>query len=120
MATSFNITDKLSRITDWWRPYTVAHVNDCAIKLVKFRGHFVWHKHEHEDELFLVLSGSFTMRFRDYSIDLERGDVIVVPRGVDHMPVAEEEVHVLLVEPLTTINTGDANDSRKVDGEQWL
>lgn len=109
-----NLAAKFARFAEHWSPKVVADLNGQQVKLVKFRGEFVWHRHEHEDELFLVVHGRFRMEFRDRTVDLEAGEFLVVPRGVEHRPVADDEVHVLLFEPATTLNTGDARDDRTV------
>ncbi|HEY6065443.1 MAG TPA: cupin domain-containing protein [Thermoanaerobaculia bacterium] len=107
-----NLPQKLSLFQDRWSPKIVGDLNDHQVKLVKLRGDFVWHKHDAEDEMFLVLHGRMTIRFRDGDVELGPNEMIVVPRGVEHMPTAQEEAHVMLVEPRTTLNTGDAVDSR--------
>jgi len=107
-----NISDKLARFTEHWSPKIVGEVNDSYVKLVKFQGEFVWHKHDDEDEMFLVVHGSIRILLRDGEVRLEEGEFAVVPRGVEHMPVADEEAHVLLFEPRTVLNTGDAVDAR--------
>lgn len=99
----------LAMITEHWRPEIVATLNGQDVKVVKFQGAFVWHQHEHEDELFLVLDGTFAMEFRDRTVQLAAGEFLVVPRGVEHRPVAEREVSVLLFEPAGTRNTGDVD-----------
>ncbi len=104
-----NLDQKLSLFSDYFNPRIVGELNNQQVKLVKFQGEFVWHNHDHEDELFLVIHGSFTMELRDQSIELYPGEMLVVPRGVEHRPVAEHEVSVLLFEPATTLNTGDAS-----------
>jgi mannose-6-phosphate isomerase-like protein (cupin superfamily) len=109
-----NLRDKLSLFSAHWDPKIVGELNGQHVKLVKFLGEFVWHHHEHEDELFLVVSGRFTMEFRDRNIALEEGEFLIVPRGVEHRPVAEHEVHVLLFEPATTLNTGNVVNERTV------
>jgi mannose-6-phosphate isomerase-like protein (cupin superfamily) len=109
-----SLPEKLGLFSEHWSPKVVGEVNDCAVKLVKFRGEFVWHRHELEDELFLVLRGRFRMRLRDGDIELGEGEMVIVPRGVEHMPVAEEEVSVLLVEPKSTLNTGNVVNERTV------
>lgn len=109
-----NLRAKLGLVGDHWNPRIVGELNGQHVKLVKFRGEFVWHKHDHEDELFLVIEGRFRMEFRDRSIDLGQGEFLIVPRGVEHRPVADDEVHVLLFEPAGTLNTGDARDPRTV------
>jgi mannose-6-phosphate isomerase-like protein (cupin superfamily) len=110
-----NLAQKLALFSEHWSPRVVADVNDCQVKLVKFQGEFTWHHHEHEDELFLVVEGRFRMDFRDRQVWLEKGELIVVPRGVEHRPVADHEVQVLLVEPRGTLNTGNVREARTVD-----
>jgi mannose-6-phosphate isomerase-like protein (cupin superfamily) len=110
-----NLREKLALFSDHWSPRVVGELNGQHVKLVKFRGEFVWHHHDHEDELFLVVAGRFRMDFRDRHVWLEEGEFLIVPRGVEHRPVAEEEVHVLLFEPATTLNTGNIQDERTVD-----
>lgn len=102
-----NLIDKLALFTDYWNPRIVGELNGQQVKLVKFKGEFVWHKHEEEDEMFLVLEGSFNMELRDKTILLKKGEFLVVPRGVEHRPVAHTEVAIMLFEPAGTINTGD-------------
>ncbi len=109
-----NIAEKLSRIEEHWKPRLVAQVNNTDVKLVKLKGEFVWHHHEHEDELFLVLEGRLLMQFRDREEWIEPGEFIVVPHGVEHRPVAPEEVHLMLIEPRGTLNTGNVIDQRTV------
>lgn len=102
-----NVTEKLAQFHDYWNPRIIAELNGQQVKLVKFKGVFVWHKHDHEDELFYVLKGEFTMEFRDRIVLLKENDMIVVPKGVEPRPVAEKEVSVMLFEPGTTLNTGN-------------
>ncbi len=109
-----NIREKLSLFDDQWNPKIVGEMNGQHDKLVKFQGEFVWHHHDHEDELFLVIKGRFRMEYRDRHVWLEEGEFLIVPRGVEHRPVAEEEVHVLLFEPAETLNTGDVHEGRTV------
>ena len=109
-----NLAEKLALFREHWSPKIVAELNGQHVKLVKFQGEFVWHHHEHEDELFLVVEGGFRMDFRDRSVELRAGEMIVVPRGVEHRPVAEREVAVLLFEPAATVNTGSAGGERTV------
>jgi mannose-6-phosphate isomerase-like protein (cupin superfamily) len=106
---------KLASFTDQWSPKVVGEVNDVQIKLVKLQGEFIWHRHEAEDELFLVLQGRLRMQLRDGEVTLGPGEFLVVPRGVEHRPVADQEVHVLLVEPRTTLNTGNVRNQRTVE-----
>ncbi len=108
MTEKVDLKEKLSRFSTHWDPKIVAELNGQQVKLVKFQGPFTWHKHDVEDELFLVVDGAFDMEFRDRTVRLSAGQLIVVPHGVEHRPVAEKEAHVLLFEPATTLNTGDA------------
>jgi mannose-6-phosphate isomerase-like protein (cupin superfamily) len=109
-----NIGDKFALFDEHWKPKIVGELNGQHVKLVKFIGEFVWHHHDEEDELFLVVKGRFRMEFRDRSVWIEEGEFIVVPRGVEHRPVADEEAHVLLFEPASTLNTGNVRDQRTV------
>lgn len=118
--TSRNLASLFGSFSDHWSPKVVAELNGQAMKLVKFQGEFVWHHHDNEDELFLVHRGSFTMEFRDRHITLHQGDFLVVPRGVEHRPVAKDEVEVILFEPSTTLNTGNAQDHRTVSHPEKL
>ncbi|MCB0598830.1 MAG: cupin domain-containing protein [Lewinellaceae bacterium] len=110
-----NIKEKLSLFSDHWNPRIAGELNGQHVKLVKFQGEFVWHKHENEDELFYVLDGEFDMQFRDKTVRLQEGEFLIVPRGVEHRPVAEKEVAVMLFEPASTLNTGDAGGERTKD-----
>lgn len=107
-----NLGEKFALFSTHWDPKIVGELNGQHVKLVKFKGDFVWHHHEAEDELFLVVQGSFTMQFRDRGIELNAGELIIVPRGVEHRPVAREEAHVLLFEPASTLNTGNVTGER--------
>jgi mannose-6-phosphate isomerase-like protein (cupin superfamily) len=106
-----NLAEGFARITEYWRPRVAAELNGQEVKLVKFQGPFVWHQHEGEDELFLVVKGQFRMEFRDRSVDIQQGELLVVPRGVEHRPVADTEVEVLVFEPKGVLNTGDQVDA---------
>lgn len=103
-----NITEKLALFNDYWNPRIAGELNGQHVKLVKFKGPFVWHKHDNEDEMFLVVKGEFRMEFRDNTILLKENEFLIVPKGIEHRPVAEDEVSVLLFEPISTLNTGDA------------
>jgi mannose-6-phosphate isomerase-like protein (cupin superfamily) len=107
-----NLAEKLASFSDLWSPKSVGTVNDFLVKLVKLKGEFVWHAHDSEDELFLVLHGTLRMRFRDREVLVGPGEFIVVPHGVEHCPVADDEVHVLLLERASTVNTGTAGGDR--------
>lgn len=116
-----NLAEKLALFSSHWDPKIIAELNGQHVKLVKFRGEFVWHHHAHEDELFLVVHGSFDMHFRDRVVPVRAGELLVVPRGVEHRPVAAEEVSVLLFEPASTVNTGSAQNSDKtVARPDWI
>lgn len=110
-----NLEEKFGRFHEQWSPEIVGELNGQLVKLVKFQGPFVWHHHDNEDELFLVLKGRFRMEFRDRHVWLEEGEFLIVPRGVEHRPVAEEEAHVLLFEPGSTLNTGNVRNERTRD-----
>jgi mannose-6-phosphate isomerase-like protein (cupin superfamily) len=116
--TVVNLEEKLARIGEYWKPHIVGTVNDCLVKLVKFTGDFIWHRHDSEDEMFLVIRGRLRMRTREWGREeesiIEPGEFIIIPRGTDHLPIADAEVHVLLFEPQTTVNTGNAGGSRTV------
>ncbi len=107
-----NLEQKLSLFSDHWNPRIVGELNGQHIKLAKLKGEFVWHHHDHEDELFFVLKGKLRMEFRDKSVEVKPGEMIIVPRGVQHKPVAEEEVHIMLFEPASTLNTGNIENER--------
>lgn len=113
-----NLNDKLSLFSEHWKPHIVGELNGQQVKLVKFQGPFTWHHHDNEDELFLVVKGRFRMEFREVdrerSVWLEAGEMIIVPRGVEHRPVADEEAHVLLFEPASTLNTGNVENELTV------
>ncbi|MHB8596870.1 MAG: cupin domain-containing protein [Ktedonobacteraceae bacterium] len=115
-----NLAEKFGLFSDYWGPKIAGELNDSYLKLVKLKGEFVWHHHEHEDELFLVVKGRLLIKLRDRDIWLGEGEFVVIPKGVEHMPVAEEEVHVLLIEPKTTLNTGNIENERTVDDAQWI
>ena len=115
-----NLAEKLAQFKEHWNPKIVGEVNDCYVKVVKFKGEFVWHHHDHEDEMFLVVKGRFVMKLKDRDIQLEPGEFIIIPRGVEHMPVAEEEVEIVLIEPKTTLNTGNIKSARTVEVLQHI
>jgi mannose-6-phosphate isomerase-like protein (cupin superfamily) len=115
-----SLAEKFALFSEHWSPKIVAELNGQHAKLVKFQGEFVWHQHELEDELFLVVRGRFRMEFRDRHVELEAGEMLVVPRGVEHRPVAEEEVCVLLLEPASTVNTGNNPGEKTVARPDWI
>ncbi|MEQ1934322.1 MAG: cupin domain-containing protein [Fimbriimonadaceae bacterium] len=108
------LDEAFASFSEHWSPKIAAELNGQQVKLVKFKGEFVWHKHVDEDEMFLVHRGSFVMEFRDHSVELKEGELIVVPRGVEHRPIATNEVEVILFEPATTLNTGNITSDRTV------
>ena len=115
-----NLADKLALFSEPWSPRIVGELNGQHVKLVKVAGEFVWHRHENEDELFLVLGGSLAIHLRDRVVSLEKGEFYIVPRGVEHKPVADGEAQVLLLEPAATLNTGNVRDARTVDAPEWI
>ena len=110
MLDKVNLAEKFSRITEYWKPYIAGELNGQLVKLDKLKGEFVWHHHENEDEMFLVVKGRFRIEFRDKTVWLEEGEFIVVPRGVEHKPVADEEAWIVLFEPASTLNTGNVDN----------
>jgi mannose-6-phosphate isomerase-like protein (cupin superfamily) len=115
-----NLADKFGKFQDYWSPKILAGFNDSHVKIAKLKGEFIWHHHADEDELFLVIKGQLRIKLRDEEIRLSEGEFAVVPRGVEHLPIADEEVHVLLIEPKSTLNTGNATDSRTVANPEWI
>ena len=109
-----NLKEKFSRIPDYFQQRILGEVNDCAVKAVKLKGEFVWHHHDMEDELFLVVKGTLRMKFRDHEAIVNEGEFVIVPHGVEHCPVADEEVHIVLIEPKSTLNTGNVTNERTV------
>ncbi|HKM76414.1 MAG TPA: cupin domain-containing protein [Candidatus Bathyarchaeia archaeon] len=114
-----NFGKKFGLFKDYWSPKIVGDLNDSYVKIAKFKGEFVWHKHDFEDELFLVIKGNLLIKLRDQELSLESGEFIIIPKGVEHMPVAHDEVHVVLIEPKSTLNTGDVGGERTVNA-QWI
>ncbi len=115
MLTKVNLKQKLSLFQDYWSPKIAGELNDSYVKLVKLKGEFQWHHHENEDELFFVVKGKLLIKLRDKDLWLEEGELAVIPKGVEHLPIAEEEVHVMLIEPKTTLNTGNVRNKRTVE-----
>ncbi len=117
---AINLKEKFDLFSDHWNPRIAGELNGQQVKLAKFQGDFVWHSHENEDELFLVIDGEFIMEFRDKKVKVREGEFLIVPRGVEHKPTAEKQVSVLLFEPASTVNTGEepANEKTKTDLER--
>ncbi|HEV7331013.1 MAG TPA: cupin domain-containing protein [Flavisolibacter sp.] len=107
-----NLLQKFDQVNEYWSPKVVGELNGQQVKLAKFRGEFIWHHHDAEDEAFFVLKGTFRMEYRDKSVQVNEGEMLIVPRGVEHKPVADEEVWVMLFEPATTLNTGNIVNER--------
>ena len=114
-----NIAHKFNLFNEHWSPRIAGELNDSHIKLAKLHGEFVWHQHENEDEMFLIVKGKLLIKLRDRDLWLNEGEFIIIPKGVEHCPVAEEEVHVMLLEPKSTLNTGDQQNERTVEA-QWI
>jgi mannose-6-phosphate isomerase-like protein (cupin superfamily) len=110
-----NLSKKLDAFTDYWSPKIVGELNGQHVKLVKLKGEFIWHHHDNEDELFYVVKGALRMELRGETVTINEGEFFIVPRGVEHKPVAEEEVHVMLFEPTSTLNTGNIRNERTVE-----
>ncbi|CAN5140684.1 MAG: cupin domain-containing protein [Pyrinomonadaceae bacterium] len=108
------LAEKFNLFQDYWSPKIAGEINDSYVKLVKLKGEFVWHHHETEDELFLVVKGRLIIKLRDRELRLSEGEFVIIPRGVEHLPIAEEETHVILLEPKTTLNTGTERNERTV------
>ena len=117
---TINIQEKLDLFNEHWKPKVVGELNGQQVRLVKFKGAFVWHKHDAADEFFLVINGSFEMQYRDRVVSVNEGEFLIVPRGTEHCPRAEQEVHVMLFEPADTLNTGDADSDRAVANPERL
>ncbi len=119
-AVSTNLFEEAQRLTEFWSPRVVAEVNDQYVKVAKIKGEFVWHHHENEDELFYILKGNLRIEYRDHVVELKEGDVHVIPKGVEHNPVAEQECLLALVETKTTLHTGDVSDGKTKSVEDQL
>ena len=115
-----NFQDKLSKISEHWSPKNIAQMNDYHFKIVKVKGEFVWHDHPETDEVFVILKGHLEIHFRDGSLILNEGEMFVVPKGLEHKPVAEQECHILLVEPAGTVNTGEQANERTAADNVWV
>ena len=114
-----NLADKFALFADAWHPRIVGELNDSHVKLVRLKGEFFWHSHEKEDELFLIIKGTLRIKLRDRDLILREGEFVIIPKGVEHLPIADAEVQALLLEPKTTVNTGNVQDERTVQSE-WI
>lgn len=119
MIEPIDLSQKFSLFNDPWRPRIVGELNDSYVKLVRLKGEFVWHQHENEDELFLVIQGTLVIKLRDRDLTIREGQFVIIPRGVEHLPAAAQEVLVMLLEPKSTLNTGDVQNERTVDAD-WI
>lgn len=115
-----NIAEKMSLFHEYWSPKILGELNDSYIKAAKLKGEFIWHSHEHEDEMFFVVKGRLVIRLREKDVVLTEGEFIIIPRGLEHMPIADEEVEILMIEAKTTLNTGDVRNERTVDSPEWI
>ena len=115
-----NLQEKFAMITEYWSPKIAGQLNGQYVKLAKFNGEFVWHQHDREDELFLVTKGTLTIQLRDGDVALGEGEFFIVPAGVEHKPVAAEEVHALMLEPISTLNTGNVTNERTLQELEWI
>jgi mannose-6-phosphate isomerase-like protein (cupin superfamily) len=118
--TAINLKEKLAKFSEHWSPKIIAQMNDYHFKLVKFKGDFVWHRHEDTDETFIVLDGEMSIDFRDSKVELKAGEMLVVPKGAEHKPFAKKECKIMLVEPAGTINTGDAEGDLTAEDDVWI
>jgi len=110
-----DVREKLNLFNEYWSPKILGEVNESYVKVAKLKGEFLWHIHENEDEMFYVIKGILIIKFKDRDVILNEGEFLIIPKGIEHMPVAEEEVHVMLIEAKTTLNTGDVRNERTVD-----
>ena len=119
MIEPIDLAQKFSLFNEYWRPKIVGELNDSYVKLAKLKGEFIWHQHEKEDELFLVISGTLIIKLRDQELTIRPGQFAIIPKGVEHLPVAAEEVQVVLLEPKSTLNTGNVENERTVEA-RWI
>ena len=120
MMDTINLKDKLAKFSDHWSPKVIAELNDYQFKLVKIQGEFVWHNHPYTDEVFIVIEGSMNIEFENETVQLNEGEMLVVPKGVEHKPYADSECKVMLVEPRGVVNTGDADSELTADNDVWI
>jgi len=119
MTQVINLTEKFNLFSEQWHPKIAGELNDSYVKLAKVQGEFVWHLHENEDELFFVIKGTLTIKLREEDLTIREGEFVIIPKGVEHMPVAQEEVWIMMLEPKTTSNTGNVENERTVEAE-WI
>lgn len=114
------LSEKFNLVNDYWNPRVIGDLNGQQVKIAKFKGEFVWHRHDNEDEMFLIVKGHMTMHLRDRIIELSEGEMLVIPRGVEHKPVAQMEVHAILIEPASTLNTGNVRNEKTIDNPEHI
>jgi len=119
MSAVINLKQKFALFSDYWHPRIVGELNDSFVKLAKLKGEFVWHHHDDEDELFLVIKGTLVIKLRECDLIIHEGEFVAIPKGVEHLPVTDDEVHVLLLEPKSTLNTGNVQNERTIEAE-WI
>ena len=115
-----NFEEKLALFSDYWSPRVIAEMNDYQFKLVKVKGEFIWHSHKNTDEVFIVINGTMNIEFKDKTVNLSKGEMFVVPKGVEHKPYAEDECEVMIVEPRGVVNTGESNDPLTAPNDSWI
>src|SRR5690554_4871379 len=115
-----NLREKLNKFNQLWSPKIIGELNESHIKVAKLKGEFIWHKHEKEDELFFVVNGKLVIKLREKDIHLKEGEFFIIPKGVEHLPVAEDEVHVMLIEPKSTLNTGNVINEKTQESLDWI
>lgn len=120
MSEVINLAEKFGLFDEHWQPRIVGELNQSYIKLAKLKGEFVWHQHDDEDELFLVVKGTMVIKLRDRDLTLQAGEFVIIPKGIEHLPVADDEVQVLLLEPKSTRNTGNVQNERTLEDSQWI
>ena len=120
MSEVINLAEKFGLFDEHWQPRIVGELNQSYIKLAKLKGEFVWHQHDDEDELFLVVKGTLVIKLRDRDLTLQAGEFVIIPKGIEHLPVADDEVQVLLLEPKSTRNTGNVQNERTLEDSQWI
>jgi mannose-6-phosphate isomerase-like protein (cupin superfamily) len=120
MMDKISLSEKFDLVTEYWSPRVVGDLNGQHVKIAKFKGEFIWHRHDAEDEMFLVVKGRLAIHLRDRIVELSEGDMFVVPRGVEHKPIADEEVHALLFEPASTVNTGNVRNEKTIDNPERI
>ena len=120
LPNKINLREKLSKFSDYWSPKIIAEMNDYQFKLVKIKGNFVWHDHKDTDEVFIVIEGEMSVEFKDRTVELSKGEMFVIPKGVEHKPYSENECKIMIVEPVGVVNTGDSGGELTADNDAWI